>query len=55
MLSATLGSALEIEVTGADEREAVQAVQEFFGDQSASDSGDNPSGDSASDLSPESM
>lgn len=30
LLSATLGTALDIEAAGADEHEAVQAVEEFF-------------------------
>jgi phosphotransferase system HPr (HPr) family protein len=30
LLSATLGTSLDIEATGTDEHEAVQAVEEFF-------------------------
>ena len=32
LLSASLGTQLEIEVSGVDEREAIQALEDFFGD-----------------------
>src|SRR6266850_380661 len=42
ILCASLGATLEIEASGPDEREAVQAVDEFFAP--SDDSGDEPSG-----------
>jgi phosphotransferase system HPr (HPr) family protein len=37
LLSATLGTSLEIEAAGNDEHEAVQAVEEFFASQRPGD------------------
>lgn len=42
LLSATLGTSLDIEAAGADEHEAVQALEDFFASQ-------NPGGDRLKD------